>query len=72
MTAEPDGAVAVPERERVGLVGRLIVVRWNDLDDGVGARRRDERVSRERERLAERESPVASDLLGRAREPGCG
>ncbi len=56
-------AVAGPERERLGLVQRLVVAAPRDLQHRLGADRRDVRVARERERLAELDAPVGRDRL---------
>src|SRR5207244_13620280 len=54
---EPDGAVAVPERERLCLLVRLVVLLRSHLEDRV-AGGRDVRVARECERRAEQEATV--------------
>ena len=61
---QPNGAVTGPERERLGLVQRLVVAGPGDLQHGVGADRRDVGVAGERERLAELEAPLGRDRLG--------
>ena len=58
----------VPALERLTVVERLVVALPRDLEHGVVAHRRGERVVRHRERFAELQPPLGGDALrGRAR-----
>ena len=61
-TQQPRGAVSAPVRESIGLVVALPVALGHDLEHTVVARGRRVRVQRERERLAELDSPLRRDL----------
>ena len=63
---QPHGAVAGPKLERIRLLVRLVVLGRRHLQHRVVAGRRDVRVPRQRERLAELDSPLHRNL---ARDP---
>ena len=65
---QPHGAVAVPERERVGLLVRLVVLGRRHLQHRVLAGRRHVRVARQRKRRPELDAPLRGDLRRDQRE----
>src|SRR5205823_4945888 len=60
---QANGAVTVPEGERVRLLVRLVVLRRRHLQHRVASRRRHERVAGERERPSELDLPLRGDLV---------
>src|SRR5581483_11934680 len=68
-TQQPHRPVAAPQSESLRLVQRLVVALPRDLEDRVLTRGSDERIARERERLAELEAPRAGGGFRRRPRP---